>query len=753
MVQAAGQASLIGRTLGKYAVRALIGRGAMGAVYLARDRTLGRWVALKVLLGSPARNPEQVRSFQREAQAAAPLQHSNIVRIYEAGILEGVPFIAMEYIEGEPLDRFLRRKGPRLRWQNALHIAHEVAKALDRAARAGIVHRDVKPANILLDRHGRVRLTDFGIARVHEEGGAAESRGFFGTPEYMSPEQCTEQGEVSPASDLFSLGVTLYQMLCGRMPFAGHTTEALVNSITTGEPARLNRLVPELPDDVARLTAHLLEKNPGARPASAREVCQRIARLQAENGGRSAMPAALEAYIRESAEPRKVRAETPTPAPNGQDTGTTEERRRALTPVARVCAAALLAIAGFGAGYWHMVRPMRLPEPAPALQSAVFYEDERTGVHYLELPGRDWIVAGLHWAGGTGTVVAEVRGRAGACAEGARGLFIANPKAKTVRSLCAPSGPALQPDFWKNHVPQGALGPLPPTPPQSPLHNAIVHAVYRSGDSKDARLVGLAQQVDEGAPRRKALFEMDARAWAPAAFEMGTRYGGGAVLPRPDGRGACLLLHTPDGQSNCLAEWEVGQRSPNLITSGDAPIVSGSVQYLDQGERIAFLRQKTGRERALWLLERQAGAWRSVPVAFGPFGGCPAFQPGGAVAALSLRQNTGVESVLVAVPEGKRLRELGPGEVAMESWHPSGGYLVLYTNAPHPVQSRLWAVETAAPWRRVPLVEPHAGQCTAAAVSRDGRWAVFANDVGHRTELVFVELDPFLFNLKTAQRR
>ena len=259
--------ALLGAQFGNYAVRALIGRGSMGAVYLAKDVALGRNLALKVMQGSPARNPEMVRRFQLEAQTAAPLEHPNIVSIYEAGMRDNVPYVAMEYIEGEPLDQFLRRTGPRLQWQNALHIGEQVAKALDCAHKAGIIHRDIKPANILIDRRGRVRLTDFGIANAgHLRGVSASRADFVGTPEYMSPEQCEGSLELTPASDLFALGIMLYQMLAGKTPFEGDSPLALVKSITTVEPPRLNRVVPEIPDDVARLVALLLEKDPGKRP-------------------------------------------------------------------------------------------------------------------------------------------------------------------------------------------------------------------------------------------------------------------------------------------------------------------------------------------------------------------------------------------------------------------------------------------------------------------------------------------------------
>ena len=258
--QQSGHASLIGSTFGGYEVQALVGRGAMGTVYLARDVALGRSVALKVLLGSLARNPAMVRSFYREAQAAAPLRHPRIVRVYAAGIEGGTPFIAMEYVPGEPLDRFLRRKG-QISWQAALYVGGQVAEALQCAHDAGIVHRDIKPANILLDRQGRVRLTDFGIARVCTLEQHGSDPKIIGTPRYMSLEQCAGE-EVTQKTDLYSLGVTMYQMISGKLPFQADSPQVLMRLIASEPAPRLNRVMPDVPDDVARLVAHLLEKDP-----------------------------------------------------------------------------------------------------------------------------------------------------------------------------------------------------------------------------------------------------------------------------------------------------------------------------------------------------------------------------------------------------------------------------------------------------------------------------------------------------------
>jgi len=425
----------------------------MGAVYLAHDAVLDRPIALKVLLGSLAKSPEQLRRFQREARAAAPLSHPNIVRIYEAGVREGIPFIAMEYVDGESFDHLLSRAGV-IPWRRALEIAGQMARALDCAHEHGVVHRDVKPSNMLIDKAGRLRLTDFGIARVRDQStGLTEHDLFIGTPEFMSPEQCMGSEEIGPKTDLFSLGVTLYRMISGRMPFSGFNTAALIASITRETPMRLNRILPDVPDDVARLVAHLLEKDPAARPESAEVVASTIEALLENDGGASAMSAALDAFIRDQAKPRQIEVwNTPTP----QDKAKAKEkdkkrgpairqtrRRQFYVPVsgvARIAAAAILALALVGAGYWYLASPREIVQAAPLLDKAVFAA-RQPGVYRMEMPARLWEVSDIQWASGGETLLVALRGRADSTLHGAEGLVSVSPSDGSIRSVIPPSAP------------------------------------------------------------------------------------------------------------------------------------------------------------------------------------------------------------------------------------------------------------------------------------------------------------------------
>ncbi|MCC6490861.1 MAG: protein kinase [Candidatus Hydrogenedentes bacterium] len=268
-----------GKQIDQYAILRCLGKGGMGAVYLARDTTLDRPVAFKVLFPSYLHVEGIVQRFEREAKAAAKLNHPNIVQVYGVGLTGDIPYIAMECVDGLSLETLIKQEGP-MHWQRALGIAAQIASALECAHGHGVVHRDIKPANVLVDRQGRVRVTDFGIAKVMQAQTQLTSEGtFIGTPQYMSPEQCG-MGEVGPASDLFSLGVTLYELMSGRIPFAGNTPATLIRSITLDRPEPLDNYVTGVPQTVHDFIGGLLQKNPAMRYSTAREVLLDLARIR-----------------------------------------------------------------------------------------------------------------------------------------------------------------------------------------------------------------------------------------------------------------------------------------------------------------------------------------------------------------------------------------------------------------------------------------------------------------------------------------
>jgi hypothetical protein len=304
----------IGR-LGGYRVLKLLGHGGMGAVFQAEDPKLGRLVALKVMLPAVARKPGMTDRFLREARAAAALDHDHVVPVYEVNEANGVPYIAMPFLRGGTLaDRLTDADGPRP-VNEVVAVGRQIAAGLAAAHARGLVHRDIKPANIWLDATagGRVKILDFGLARRDADQHLTQSGSVLGTPTYMAPEQA--RGElVDGRADLFSLGVVLYRMAAGRLPFRGDSIFAVLSALANDTPPPVRELNPQVPPPLADLIHRLLAKNPIDRPASAERV---IAELDAVT----------------------------TPASRGQ-------KKRPWLPVA--VAAALLAVAGISFGLYKL---------------------------------------------------------------------------------------------------------------------------------------------------------------------------------------------------------------------------------------------------------------------------------------------------------------------------------------------------------------------------------------------------------------
>ncbi len=266
---------------GRYEVLALLGSGGMGKVYLARDTQLDRKVALKLLSGKLTRNGEWLRRFVREARAISALNHPNIITVHEVGELDGHHYIATEHIEGQSL-RARLLEGP-LALAVALEIAVQLCSALMAAHSAGIVHRDIKPENIMLRPDGWLKLLDFGLAKplaAADPDGVDTIPGVvMGTASYMSPEQARGQ-PVDARSDLFSLGVLLYEMLAGATPFAGATASDVIAAVLERQPLPLSQRVAGLPGELDALVARCLRKERELRPAAAAELLPTLKQLQ-----------------------------------------------------------------------------------------------------------------------------------------------------------------------------------------------------------------------------------------------------------------------------------------------------------------------------------------------------------------------------------------------------------------------------------------------------------------------------------------
>src|SRR3954468_11041520 len=261
---------------GRYTIERKLGSGGMADVYLAEDRELGRPVALKLLNERHANDDQFVERFRREAQSAAGLNHPNIVSIFDRGQAEGTYYIAMEYLDGRTLKELLVRNGP-TPVPIAIDYARQILGALAFAHRNGIVHRDIKPHNIIVGRDGRLKVTDFGIAR----SGASqmtEAGSIVGTAQYLSPEQA-RGAPVDPRSDIYSLGVVLYEMLTGKVPFSGDTPVEIAMKHLSQIPEPPSKLREGIPHDLDAVVMRALAKDPEQRYATAEEMDADLARV------------------------------------------------------------------------------------------------------------------------------------------------------------------------------------------------------------------------------------------------------------------------------------------------------------------------------------------------------------------------------------------------------------------------------------------------------------------------------------------
>src|SRR5256886_16923375 len=264
----------------RYKLQDPIGRGGMATIYRGQDLRMDRVVAIKVLREVYSTDPKFVTRFQREAKAASALQHPNIVQVYDYGQTDGNYFIVMELVEGTDLRRYLRSRGV-LAVDRAIIIAHDVALGLGAAHRRGIVHRDVKPQNVLVGRDGSIKLTDFGIASVYKDINAERltTTGMtLGTVQYYAPEQA--QGEiVSPAADVYALGIVMYEMVTGRTPFDGDSPVAVAMQHIQDAPTPPSHLNPNLPPALEEIILRCLEKVPEMRFQDGSELARALESL------------------------------------------------------------------------------------------------------------------------------------------------------------------------------------------------------------------------------------------------------------------------------------------------------------------------------------------------------------------------------------------------------------------------------------------------------------------------------------------
>ncbi|MCS6888958.1 MAG: serine/threonine protein kinase [Chloroflexus sp.] len=366
--------SVSGRRIGRYELIEELGRGGMARVYRARDTQLQRTVALKVLAAQLSMDAEFIKRFEREARTAANLRHPNIVTVYDIGEDQGLHYIAMEYIDGLPLHTILERHGV-LGLGYAIALLEPIAAALDYAHQAGAVHRDVKPHNIMVDRNGRVVLTDFGIAQTPEADDQRLTRTgvFMGTPEYISPEQA-EARRVDGRSDLYSLAVVAYEIIAGRVPFSGATPQLIVAHAQLPPPP-ISSIAPGLPTELDLVLTRALAKRPERRfqtgaafIAALRDIANRHGILPATTADLAALVAPPTFKYNEPTMPalagqQVARNEPPAPQPAPRPNAELSSNRPATLP-ANVAASRPVAPSTYSAPN----SPSMAAPPAPPSQ-------------------------------------------------------------------------------------------------------------------------------------------------------------------------------------------------------------------------------------------------------------------------------------------------------------------------------------------------------------------------------------------------
>ena len=354
------------RTIGRYEVLRRLRAGGMGTLYLARDPDLDRLLAIKFLNDDLTSDPELRERFSREARAAARLRHANIITVFDVGETGSRPFIAMEYVPGESLAEMVARRAS-LSLPQKLALADDLCNGLAHAHDAGVVHRDVKPANLMIDRDGTLRIVDFGIAHLSESTMTEDK--VLGTVNYMSPEQLTGR-PVDQRTDVFAVGAVLYELLTGHKAFPGGMREGVLDRILTGTPEPLQPICAAIDAGLSRIVGRALQKDPAARYQNLHEMRRDIGRLR-EQVGTATEPADTE---------------VPTGATTARSEADAGNRssmrsRRVQTPIAIALSVVVAGIALFLAA-----RAFRVPSPPGAPAVTVQADAAHPGVSWALIP-------------------------------------------------------------------------------------------------------------------------------------------------------------------------------------------------------------------------------------------------------------------------------------------------------------------------------------------------------------------------------
>lgn len=269
----------IGKRLdGRYEIHELLGVGGMAYVYKAYDNIEKRWVAIKILKEELAGNSDFLRRFRNESKAIAVLSHPNIVKVYDVSFGDRIQYIVMEYIDGITLKQYIEQQGE-IKWREALYFTVQILRALQHAHEKGIIHRDIKPQNIMLLEDGTIKVTDFGIARFSQAETQTMTDKAIGSVHYIAPEQA-RGGYINDKADIYSVGVMLYEMLTGQLPFVADNAVSIAIMQMQAEPTPPSRINPSIPKGLEEITMHAMEKNPAQRFPSAADMLEDVERFR-----------------------------------------------------------------------------------------------------------------------------------------------------------------------------------------------------------------------------------------------------------------------------------------------------------------------------------------------------------------------------------------------------------------------------------------------------------------------------------------
>lgn len=722
---------------GTYDIIETIGQGGMGVVYRAHDTSLDRIVALKVLREDLRTEGHLVARFQREAEAFATLNHPNIVHIYSVGSVAGIPYIAMEYIDGLPLSEIMKRER-RINWKRALELTGQVSSALACAHDAQIIHRDIKPANIIVDGEGKAYVTDFGIAKILTAETQLTIEGArLGTPEYMSPERC-QNHEITAASDIYSTGILLFQMLSGRLPYEAPTPITLIRKILVDPPTRLREFVAEVPENVEKLVAHMIEKKAKNRPADCHELTNIINRVRLgksivdESGHAGALASMRTGSSARSGKGRRSGERAVFPLGAFRAVWTGWRRLSGWVRMLVVCAFVVTAGAVAGAVVAERMAqdvalvPVGLAYPSVSLWdssgSVSMTLDDASGIQLSSISLPDFALGGLAWLPSGNKIVLEVDGVAGTPRQGQRAVCLYDLDTHTASISLPPFGRPMQ---NPQTSPLGLLGPMAGGPWGDWLDNAFIYRKFGydwpAGKPYEAlEIAGVDEFPGESLLRVLQLGPLGLRPERSVAFPHRI----GVAASSPDG--VTLALSILEAKQ----EWVLVERkvksnaldpTVTALTRGGRPFVS--VEYSADGKRIAYLRESEGETRELGVVEGGGKDLDGVILARGRLTvSARGFSADGeGYAVVERGKGGGGRGLLFSVAEGEAMADLGACTLLV--WHPSGR-LLLAVAQDHRGNSQLWGIDVEAPHERTQITFFAGGIRNQCYLSPDGSTAL-----------------------------